>query len=430
MTPTEPQPEGPDVTAVMVLDHSAEGRGYLVARLLEDPSNKDEPYKLSFRETPRIPAGLEGLVVRDCPAHLRPSEPVHAVVSTKSGTCLAEKAWETVVRPLLELLQGLGGAESGAGYEVHVTQSEDTIKEFAQGLGGDHGAQPAVILLAGDGGTAELLNARNRDSPPPAIAILPFGTGNALFHSLHKPLYTPGGPTPLVHGLRTLWKGTPSPLPVFSARFPPGSKLVSAGEDPDAWAGVEELIGAVVFSHGFHASLIWESDTPRYREHGAARFGMVAAELLREAHAYEVEISVRGPGPGDRRPLRRVEGEEAPEGNVRRVGYILVAMVSNLEQTFAISPGSAPLDGKMRAVHFGPVGGERTMEIMTAAYDGGRHVEMRDVGYEEVEGMELSILDADARWRKVCVDGTIVEMPAGGKVRLERAGSPVQVLVQ
>ncbi|MBE3112072.1 MAG: hypothetical protein IMZ46_16470, partial [Acidobacteria bacterium] len=315
--------------------------------------------------------------------------------------------------------------EAASGYEVHVTRSENTIKELARDLAGDFGAPPTLILLSGDGGISDLLNARDPDAPPPSVAILPLGTGNALFHSLHKPLYTPDGPTPLVHALRTLWRGTPSPLPAFSARFPPGSTLVRAGQAPDAWLDVEGMLGAVVFSHGFHASLVWESDTPRYRAHGAARFGMVAAELLAKSHAYEVEISVRGPGEDDLRPLRSVDGEREGE-----VGYVLMAMVSNMERTFTISPGSRPLDGRMRVVHFGAVGGRRTMEIMRAAYDDGKHVGMADVGYEEVEALEVSVLGENARWRKVCVDGTIVDVPAGGRVCLEGAGTPVNVLVQ
>lgn len=217
MAPTEPQPKVPEANTVLVLDRTTEKGGFLVVSLVEDASNKDEPYKLSTRETPDVPAGLEALVVKECPAHLRPSRPIHVLVSAKSGTGLAQVACVSVVRPLLELLQGLEGAGSAPGFDVHVTQSENTIKEFAWGLR-DSDGQTTVILLSGDGGTSDLLNARNPKSPSPVVAILPFGTGNALFHSLHKPLYTPDCPNPLVHGLRTLWKGTPSRLPAFSAR--------------------------------------------------------------------------------------------------------------------------------------------------------------------------------------------------------------------
>lgn len=431
MAPTESEPGLPAGNVIAVLDQTAEGRGYLVASLEEDGSNKDAPFKLSLHEAAAVPASLKGLVVKECPSHLRPPRPVHVVVSVKSGTGLAEKAWEAVVRPLLELLQGLGGRDSAApGYSVLVTQDENSVKGFARGQLSRNVAEQTVILLSGDGGTSDILNARSRSSPAPTIAILPLGTGNALFHSLHKPLYTPTSPSPLTLGLRTLCRGTPSHLPVVSARFPPGSKLVRAAEDPESWEDVREVLGAVVFSHGFHASLVWESDTPRYRVHGAARFGMVAEELLRESHAYGVSVSVRRPGDGAFSPLQRVAGEPGSDGDVEKVGYLLVAMVSNLEKTFAISPAGRPLDGRMRLVHFGAVGGERTMEIMKAAYDDGRHVEMGDVGYEEVEGVEVDLLEEDARWRKVCVDGIIVEVPRGRRVCLDRAGSPVRVLVQ
>lgn len=431
MAPTELESAFPEAKVVAVLDRTAEDRGYLVTSLTEDESNKDEPFRLSLYEVSSVPAGLEGLVVKECPSHLRPPRPVHVVVSTKAGTGLAEKAWEAVARPLLELLQGLGRGESAAtGYSVLVTQNENSVKEFARGSLSSSGAEQTVILLSGDGGTSDLLNARDPSSPAPTITALPLGTGNALFHSIHKPLYSPDGPSPLTLGLRTLCQGAPSPLPIFAARFPPGSKLVRAAEDPESWEDVREVLGAVVFSHGFHASLVWESDTPRYRAHGAARFRMVAEGLLHKSHAYEVSVSIRRSGEGAFQPLQRVSGEPGSDGDVAEVGYLLVAMVSNLEKTFAISPAGEPLDGRMRLVHFGAVGGERTMEIMRAAYDGGKHVEMGDVGYEEVEVVEVDVLEEDARWRKICVDGIIVEVPRGGRVCLEKAGSPIRVLVQ
>ncbi|EEY14859.1 conserved hypothetical protein [Verticillium alfalfae VaMs.102] len=89
-----------------------------------------------------------------------------------------------------------------------------------------------------------------------------------------------------------------------------------------------------------------------------------------------------------------------------------------LERTFTISPDSAPLGRRLRVVRFGALGGERTMDIMKAAYDGGRHVAMDDVAYEEVEALTVTVREEDARWRKVCVDGTIVEVPVGGSFEI------------
>jgi hypothetical protein len=114
-------------------------------------------------------------------------------------------------------------------------------------------------------------------------------------------------------------------------------------------------------------------------------------------------------------------------------GYILLTLVSHLEKTFRISPDSMPLDGSLRIVHFGPQNGEVVEQIMGAAYDKGRHVQMKDeaggklVGYEGVESARIEILERDrdaetegegdrmeGRWRRICVDGLIVRVEEGG----------------
>ncbi len=88
-------------------------------------------------------------------------------------------------------------------------------------------------------------------------------------------------PSSLVLGLRTLFRGTAAPLPTFRATFSPGSRLVSY-DSPSDPAAVDHLLGAIVASYGFHAQLVWESDTPEYRRHGDKRFGMVAQELAQD----------------------------------------------------------------------------------------------------------------------------------------------------
>jgi len=303
-------------------------------------------------------------------------------------------------------------------------------------LGTPEASRPqTVLLLSGDGGVVDILNGLDTKVPspsPPFISILPFGTGNALFHSIHKPFYLPASPTPLVLGLRTLWKGTPSPLPTFRASFSPGSKLVRhAGQSDeiehsaDEGDKIDSLLGAVVASYGFHSNIVWESDTPEYRKHGAKRFGMVAVKLLQENHAYDASVLVRSPADEDLDNFHPLKN--APE----KFGYMLVAQVSNLEKTFEISPATRPLDPALRLVYFGPVGGEKTMEIMGAAYAGGQHVKMEEVGYEEIGSLEVRVAEEDARWRKVCIDGTIVELEKGGWMRVEKVKEPfLRVLTQ
>ena len=397
------------------------GGSFLVSCVQQDGTALDAPYKLSTFSASEVPESLKTLVVDQCPAHLRssPNHRVDVVVSTKSGTRLALACWEDVVKPLLEAVQGLGDGDGDGkqrGYEVVVTQNARSVRDFARATY-EAADDVTIVLLSGDGGIVDLLNESEsgKQLRPPSVALLPLGTGNALFHSLHKPRYSKGTPTaPLVHGLRTLFGGSPNPLPIFRASFSPGATLVHV---PDHLDGeelphrrpehVDHLFGAIVASHGFHASIVWESDTPAYRAHGARRFGMVAEQLLRENHAYKATVSTSRPQ--EDAVLRPLDGSE--------FSYVLATMVSNLEKEFTISPASLPLDGKLRLVHFrhlGPDGGAKTMEIMRAAYNQGAHVQVDEVSYDEIEEVKVEIHEDDGRWRKVCVDGTIVEVEKGG----------------
>ncbi|KAL2754419.1 hypothetical protein ACRALDRAFT_2090380, partial [Sodiomyces alcalophilus JCM 7366] len=432
----------------------------------------EQPYALHLIQADHIPQDLlDSHLISSLPDHLSPERPLHVIVSTKAGTGLASMCWETIVQPLLGLLfssippRREDGKGDGERYHVLTTRSAQSIRQFAQ----SHWARrqnttshpETIILLSGDGGITDLLNGRDDadddgtssspNGPLPTIAILPLGTGNALFHSLHKPLYDgvsgdadgataattrPTVPSPLVLGLRTLFRGCSAPLPSFEVCFSPGSKLVSseegAGENTnrrDDERGfssqhrhdnsVSRLIGAVVASYGFHAQLVWESDTPDYRRHGDKRFAMVAAELLRESHAYDARVHIYPTSlSSSAREIDMPTHQDTTTTDVAaprpRFSYVLATLVSNLERTFTISPAARPLHPALHLVYFGPVGGQRTMEIMKAAYDGGKHVALPDVGYEEVAALRVTLLEADARWRKVCVDGTIVEIPHGG----------------
>jgi diacylglycerol kinase family enzyme len=261
----------------------------------------------------------------------------------------------------------------------------------------------------------------------PTIILFPLGTGNALFHSLHRPLASPPttsqnskDPIDLVLALRTLLFGSPSSLPVFRATFSPYSRLLSNyGRSALPLPTSNTLYGAIVASYGLHATLVADSDTAEWRQHGVARFGMVAKELLSpsdggEPHAYWAKLV-----------MRMKEGQEVVVDRQEH-GYILLTLVSNLEKTFTISPASKPLDGKLRVVHFGPETREEVMRIMALAYQGGKHVAEEKVAYEEVRGMRIEFLERDGdeksggnddmegRWRRVCIDGLIVRVEEGG----------------
>jgi diacylglycerol kinase family enzyme len=429
---------------VFILGPEQAGASHRVLQLQETSSGASTTYKLASTLADDVPQSwLNRYLVREPPAHLQagPDRQAHVLVSTQSGTGLALDFYNSVLVPLLDIL-GIAGDKNGP--KLEKTTDSKSISTFARGL--DRGKSHTIILLSGDGGVIEMLNGIIRggqqstsvsSSSTPLVAILPLGTGNALFNSLHKPVYSTHDPepSPLVVGLRTLLKGHRAPLPCFRASFSPGSRIITyrstndtAEEVSEQSASVTQLYGAIVASYGFHSQLVWESDTPEYRKHGSKRFYMVAEVLLKESHAYNATVQVL-----------QGDGETPQTLDRSTYSYILATMVSNLERTFAISPASKPLDGKLRLVHFGAVSGEKTMEIMKQAYDGGKHVGMKwtgedgteqGVGYDEIRQVEITTREHDDRWRKVCIDGTIVEIPEGGSmvVRTE-SESHLDVLV-
>ncbi|KAI1814590.1 ATP-NAD kinase-like domain-containing protein [Poronia punctata] len=442
---------------------SESGSVYYEIISLRESDEKEGKLAFSQSKSQSVPQKLlHEYLIDGPPTHLQTSC-VHVLVSTHSGTGRATGVYDDVVKPLLEVLI------PGKGYNLVVTKDAESVKKFAEKeLRKDGGEQQqqqhTVVLLSGDGGVVDLLNGvkdeeegkeeeedDEEDDGLPVIALLPLGTGNALFNSLHmtnkKNESEDGGSgsgsgSDLVKGLRTLVRGRAAKLPSFKVLFPDGSRTIAYSKEEEKGGNNDEeeeeeeekrdavthLYGVVVASYGFHSQLVWESDTPAYRKHGAKRFQMVAGELLKESHEYRAKVEIvsaaRSTSTGEMQV--RVVGREE-EGHA----YVLATLVSNLEKTFCISPRSEPLDGQLRLVHFGPVGGEKTMDIMMKAYDGGKHVDDKDVGYEEdVEEVRITIDEDDARWRKVCVDGTIVEIPSGGCVVVRKEeGGRLKVLV-
>lgn len=441
--PSEAQGDSGDTSSIkteeIVLIAELSGGGYLILALGQGEEDAAELFQLPSFTTPSLPQDLlDRFLLKKIPDYLSPSSDssLDVIISSKSGTGQSQKFYDTVLQPLLGAL-GLRGEGSSAGadspasgkvYQVTVTKDADSVKEFSRERWGrdgqSAGGSGTVILLSGDGGIVDLLNGSAQPTGPgplPTIALIPLGTGNATFHSLHKPHYAaPNQPAPshLVLALQALLKGRASPLPTFEALFTSGSRLVEEKkESTEPPAPVSQLTGAIVASYGFHSQLVWESDTPAYRQHGDRRFGMVAQELLKEGHAYAASVETSS-------------SSSSALSSTTRFNYILATMVSNLEKTFTISPESRPLDGQLRLVHFGDVGGQKTMEIMMAAYNNGAHVGIEGVGYEAVEFVKVTTHEEDARWRKVCIDGTIVEIPQGGSMTVKKSAEPrLQVLV-
>lgn len=361
---------------------------------------------------------------------------LHVIISGKSGGELARTVYDALLAPYLASL----GLREGKEYVMHETTSASFISDLAKGTflpRAQAGVAQSVILLSGDGGIVDLINGllssgvRSEQYVQPELAVLPMGTGNALAHST-------GVTSDRTLGMSTLARGRPKPLPLFKAHFSPGSRPVEHGkavEDANkstAVASVENgspiVFGAVVFSYGLHASLVGDSDTPEYRKHGAKRFAMAAEDLLHPPHdapphAYHARVSTRDA----KHDWKAVDRETQ--------AYVLATFASKLEAGFTISPASTPLDGKLRLIHFGPLegGGDALMDIMMAAYGGGKHVEDERVSYEEIEALKIDFDveddEEEERWRRVCVDGKIFVVPRKGHVIVEKETGTVLDLV-
>lgn len=366
----------------------------------------------------------------DAPYFLKGRDHVLVVVSTGSGSKHASNVWQTLIQPLFAYY----GWNQGVHYDLHLTESENTVSELTHQLilpRANKGRRQTIVLLSGDGGVVDMINAliagsRTKEYRKPEIALLPLGSGNALANSYL------GLKANNEYCIRSLLAGKPREIPIFRATFSSGARLlVNEGRDERELEGNSEdgspvAHGAVVCSWGLHATLVADSDTTEYRsKFGAERFVKAATESLYPSdgsppHAYKGKVSVLVPG--------NVGWQALDQGEH---GYILATFVSQLEAGFTISPASEPLDGKLQLVHFGPLSGDEAMGIMTEAQKGGSHTANENVGYEEIEGLRIEFAEEDARWRRVCVDGKIIRVEKGGFVEVRpKAEGVVDLLVR
>ena len=367
------------------------------------------------------------------PSHLSVSQDsgtgpnIHALVSTRAGIREAERFFNDIVRDVFDSL-GLSKKD----YEVHYTTSDQSVKEFTSNIllpRANAGIAQTVLLLSGDGGIVDVVNVllqatQTKDYVKPSFGLLALGTGNALANST-------GLNCDSTRGLRFFFQGHPHSLPTFAARFSPGSVMLKdEGRQtepllPDD-AGTGILYGTVVCSWALHASLVADSDTTEYRKFGSERFTMAAKELLfpsdgSKPHTFRGSIATIKKDVDGKETLVPIDRKEHM--------YILVALCSNMQKELRISPDSKPLEGQLRFVHWGAVPSEETMRILGLAFQGGKHVQEAGVCYEPIEGLRIDFEEPEGRWRRICVDGTIVRVEEGGWVEVRREHRDVLDLI-
>ncbi|KAG4031329.1 hypothetical protein MFRU_009g01160 [Monilinia fructicola] len=419
--------KGEDVICVVENEGRNQTSGYTIFSLSPiDGGVGKLPFELKTTSATKLPQEcLESYLVKSLPTYLRSAETqIYVLISTLSGTGLAPYFYDNVLNRILDSI-GLPATS----YTLIKTDNADSVKEFAGSIlldGANKGIKQSILMLSGDGGMVDTINGllesgeKSGSYVKPTLSQLPLGTGNALFHSLHRPSPIP---SIYVQGLRTLLHGTPLPLPIFSVRFSSGARTITNEGQTETPLTNNIVYGAVVASYGLHATLVADSDTVEYRKHGDKRFHLVAGDLLYPKdgalpHAYKASVTLtRSNGTEERIPRKEH-------------GYILSSLVSKLERTFTISPASKPLDGQLRVVHFGAATGKQTMRVMEEAYKDGNHIGMRwnedgqkgEVGYDCIEKLRIDFDEPGEgfKWRRCCVDGLIVGVEEGGWMEVER----------
>ncbi|KAL8934908.1 MAG: hypothetical protein Q9211_004987 [Gyalolechia sp. 1 TL-2023] len=409
----------------------------LILRVVTSKLSPEEPqHYFSLRSLPVTGLPLDYLnthLLERTPDHLlvNPNQDgsrnLTVIISVRSGVGEAQQYYDEVLTHALAAI----GLKRGT-YHVHITTSEKSITEIAEKLllpRANHGIAQTVLLLSGDGGIVDtvnilLLSTRNDKYVKPTIGLISMGTGNALANST-------GLNRDATRGLRSIFRGAPRSLPTFTAHFSSGSVFLtdegrSTESLPSSASGHGVVNGVVVCSWALHASLVADSDTTEYRKFGAQRFQMAAKELLAPddgsgPHLYNGKITLYKADEKGHEYTEEVLGT--------KTSYIVATLVSNFEKELCISPQSKPLDGQLRVLRFGDISAADVMRLIGQAMHGGGHEKDEMVQYAPINGLRIQMDEPDGRWRRVCVDGKIVQVEEGGWVEVRRGTEEVVDLV-
>lgn len=298
----------------------------------------------------------------------------------------ANDAYSSILKPLFEFFH--------IKHKYIPTESANTIAETAENItfnGKD--SLKTIVLLGGDTSVYELVNhlpsieksSSNGISPCLRIAVVPTGSGNALATSC-------GIKSP-VDAVRGIFKCSYAPLNTFAVTFKP---IEGPPKGP--------IYALVVASWGFHASLVADSERLRskYKENPTERFKEAARRLMQDQkQAYYGKTYANS---------SKLYGDSH--------SYLLFTPVTQLEPGFVISPDSKPPgDKNLHMVAIPELNDQEKelWEIMTKAYDGGKHVTDPRVTYKSIEGpIEVTVDEReDEDMRRWCIDGSIIVAKPG-----------------
>ncbi|KIO32546.1 polysaccharide lyase family 14 protein [Tulasnella calospora MUT 4182] len=354
---------------------------------------------------------------------------------------------------------------SGEGSSILVAGGDGTVHEVANAL-----------VLHGDEAPTPMTNDLT-------LVLFPSGTANALYASLyskvapnpsHEYLILPDTEAQAAYRLKSVLAFVHSRLSAKGADTPevqPSRQLSLALTEIQDVTGrvIERLVGIVVNSTSLHAAILHTAEQLRDSIPGLERFKVAAQRNMAQWYTSEVQIfgsdgsTANGVGVYDPARDEIVSLGSQQDGNILTLegpfSYFLSTVnVDRLEPTFYITAPfttHAPPDGSktMEIVVLRPgreptfpahaeaaeidapererFGKDVAMKALFAAYDKGSHVGLTYpngetiVEYYRAGGWEWIPEGNEEASRLVCIDGTVKEVPVGGKARCRVISSDV-----
>lgn len=332
---------------------------------------------------------------------------VIVIDSSKSGVGRDNRnIYQPILKPIFE--------DFNVTHEYIMTESFDTISSIGALLtAGDY----TVILISGDTSVNEFINSLTSGKDHRGditIFNIPFGTGNSLalsldlldeFTAIRQLLLQPQ-----VH-----------PLNLYDIILPNETWLLQQDKRIKLLPHTMKFL--IVFSWGFHASLVADSDTPEYRKYGIDRFKMAAMENLKSLQQYEGQTSIS--------PLSNNGNQNGISREFNGpFAYWLVTPSKKFEPTFDILPNGNLFDDNIYFISFDTDVASLSyiMDIMTQVYNKGQHINNPAVTYEKIppnHSISLTFKDLPMGSRRFCMDGSIVLLPQTGSITIKAAGNTV-----